>query len=229
MCGRFTLRTPMSKVVEHFHLPLFDGTLEPRYNIAPTQQVAAVRVATGNKERELAMFRWGLVPPWADDPKIGSSMINARSETAAAKPPFRAAFQQRRCLVPADGFFEWRSEGKRKLPHHITLCDGGLFAIAGLWERWRRGGETIESCTLLTTDANDLVRPLHDRMPVILPPEFYDHWLDPQITDPDELQALLRPFPAEQMAMTAVEPIVNSPVHDDPRCIEPLRQKGLFE
>jgi putative SOS response-associated peptidase YedK len=131
--------------------------------------------------------------------------------------------------VPADGFFEWRREGKRKLPHYITLRDGGLFAIAGLWERWRRDGEIIESCTLLTTVANDLLRPLHDRMPVIVPPEFYDHWLDPRVKEPEELQAILRPLPAELMDLLAVEPIVNSPANDDPRCIEPLRQKSLFE
>jgi putative SOS response-associated peptidase YedK len=219
----------MSKLVEQFHLPLFEGELTPRYNIAPSQPVAAVRMTHGTEARELAMLKWGLVPAWADDPKIGNQLINARAETAADKPAFRSAFRERRCLVPADGFFEWRREGKRKLPHYITLRDGGLFAIAGLWERWRRDGDIIESCTLLTTDANELVRPLHDRMPVIVPPEFYDHWLDPHVKEPGDLLAILRPLPAEQMNVLPVEPVVNSPANDEPRCIEPLRQKSLFE
>jgi putative SOS response-associated peptidase YedK len=219
----------MSKVVEQFQLPLFDGELTPRYNIAPTQDVAVVRLAKDRASRELAMLKWGLVPSFADDPKTGNRMINARAETAATKPAFRAAFRERRCLVPADGFFEWRAEGKKKVPHYITLRDGGLFAIAGLWEYWRREEQVIQSCTLLTTDANDLVRPLHDRMPVIVPPEFYDHWLDPQVREADGLQSLLRPLPAEQMAMTTVDPVVNSPANDDLRCIQPQRQKGLFE
>lgn len=215
--------------MEQFHLPLLEGELTPRYNIAPTQDVAAVRMKPGAEFPELAMLKWGLVPAWADDPKIGYRMINARSDTASEKPAFRKAFRQRRCLIPADGFFEWLTEGKRKLPHYFTLRDGGLFAIAGLWDRWRRDDQVIESCTLLTTDANELVRSLHDRMPVILPPEFYDHWLDPHVEEPPELQALLRPFPADQMAIMPVEPVVNSPANDDPRCIQPLRQKGLFE
>jgi putative SOS response-associated peptidase YedK len=219
----------MSKLVEHFHLPLLEGQSTLRYNIAPTQEIAAVRITPDSGQRELAMLKWGLVPAWADDPKTGAHWINARCETAAEKPAFRSAFRQRRCLVPADGFFEWRTEGKRKLPHYITLADGGLFAMAGLWERWHREGQTIESCTILTTDANDLVRPLHDRMPVILPPEFYDHWLDPRVHDPEELKSLLRCFPAERMAVLPVDPAVNSPANDDPRCIQSLRQKGLFE
>jgi putative SOS response-associated peptidase YedK len=229
MCGRFTLRTPMSKVVEQFHLPLLDDALTPRYNIAPTQAVAAVRSSPATQIRELVMLKWGLVPAWADDPTIGNRMINARSETAAVKPAFRSAMRQRRCLVPADGFFEWQTLGRKKQPHYFTLRDGGLFAIAGLWETWRHQELVIESCTLLTTEANPLVRPLHDRMPVIVPPEAYDRWLDPLIDDAEKLEPLLRPYPAEEMAVRPVNPIVNSPAQDDPRCIDPPAQQSLFD
>jgi putative SOS response-associated peptidase YedK len=156
-------------------------------------------------------------------------MINARAETADTRPAFRAAFHERRCLVPADGFFEWQRLGKQKQPHYITLSDGGLFAIAGLWERWVRDGRVIESCTLLTTEANALLEPLHDRMPVILPPEAYDRWLDPQITDSADLAALLQPYAAEALSIRPVNPIVNSPAYDEPRCIEPVRQQTLFD
>lgn len=218
----------MSKLVEQFHLPLIDAELPPRYNIAPTQSVAIVRLAHKSDQRELAVVKWGLVPSWAESPSIGSRMINARAESAAEKPAFRKAFRQRRCLVPADGFFEWETILKQKQPHYITLRDGGLFAIAGLWEWWRRETEVIESCTLLTTDANDVVRPLHDRMPVILPPEAYDRWLDPNVEDPAELMSLLKTYPAEAMTERPVDRIVNSPATDDPRCIQAVRQQTLF-
>lgn len=227
MCGRFTLRTPMSKLVEQFHLPLLEMALPPRYNIAPSQSIAVVRSGRDG-ERELAMLKWGLVPAWAEEPTIGNRMINARSETAAIKPGFRSAFRQRRCLVPADGFFEWQTLGKKKLPHYITLRDGELFAIAGLWDRWERNGLVIESCTLLTTDANAAVRPLHDRMPVILSPEAYDRWLDPQIKEPEQLTPLLTSYPANEIAVRPVNPIVNSPANDEPGCIGAPPRQNLF-
>src|SRR5262245_50704548 len=166
MCGRFTLTAPAA-VKELF--PLFDvSALEAHYNIAPSQNVAAVRL--GDDRPELVMLRWGLVPHWADNPKVGYRLINARAETAATAPAFRDAFPRRRCLVLADGFYEWQKSGDSKQPYFIHRKDSKLFAFAGLWEHWRRAGQTIDSCTILTTDANELVQPLHDRMPVILEP-----------------------------------------------------------
>jgi putative SOS response-associated peptidase YedK len=224
MCGRFTLTAPADAVAVQFELPEVPA-LEPRYNIAPTQPVAAVRLARETGEREFAHLHWGLVPFWAKDPKIGSRMINARSETVGTKPAFRAAFRRRRCLVLGDGFYEWQKAQGGKQPHYIRLKDGRPFAFAGLWERWQGAEqEAIESCTLLTTAPNDLIRPLHNRMPVILHPAELDLWLDPDVQNPDVLQPLLRPFPPEAMEAYPVSRWVNSPANDDPRCIEPLGQ-----
>jgi putative SOS response-associated peptidase YedK len=185
--------------------------------------VAAARLATETGDREFVLLRWGLVPFWAKDPKIGSRMINARSETVATKPAFRAAFRRRRCLVLADGFYEWQKVQGGKQPHYVRLKDGSPFAFAGLWERWQ--GESqgmVESCTLLTTEPNDLIRPLHNRMPVILQPQAYSLWLDTETDDAQALQALLRPFPSEGMLAYPVSRWVNSPANDDQRCIEPV-------
>jgi putative SOS response-associated peptidase YedK len=222
MCGRFTLTAPADAVAVQFELPEVPA-LEPRYNIAPTQPVAAVRLARETGNREFALLRWGLVPFWAKDPKIGSRMINARSETVGTKPAFRAAFRRQRCLVLGDGFYEWQKAQGGKQPHYIRLKDGSPFAFAGLWERWQGAEQgTIESCTLLTTEPNDLIRPLHNRMPVILHPQAYDLWLDSEVNDPQALQALLRPFPSEAMLAYPVSRWVNSPANDGPRCIEPV-------
>lgn len=223
MCGRFNLRTPTHQLVEIFDLVRVPDAadLAPRYNIAPTQPVAAIRQT--DLGRELALLRWGLIPPWADDPKIGNRMINARAETVATKPAFRSAFRERRCLIPADGFYEWkRLDSRRKQPYCIATDDGSPLALAGLWERWRRGGESIESCTILTTEANELLAEMHDRMPVVLPRDAWDRWLDPDGRDVDELQSLLVPFPAVQMRAWPVSPLVNNPRHEEPGCIEPL-------
>jgi putative SOS response-associated peptidase YedK len=222
MCGRFTLRAPASVVAEQFSLfemPPFAA----RFNIAPSQPVPVVRLAPDRPEpqRELVWLRWGLIPRWADDPSIGNRMINARAESVAEKPAFRAALRQRRCLVVADGFYEWQKIDKRKQPHFIRMRDDRPFAFAGLWERWegpQRG--PIESCTLLTTDANDVVRPIHDRMPVILVPDAYALWLDPTVQQADKLLPLLKPYPSEAMIAYAVSPRVNSPTNDDPQCVE---------
>jgi putative SOS response-associated peptidase YedK len=204
--------------------------LKPRYNIAPTQPVVGVRVPESGAPRELAVFTWGLVPFWAKDPKIGSRMINARSETAAEKPSFRAAFKRRRCLVIADGFYEWQKVNGAKQPHFIHLTGRRPFGIAGLWEHWEsEEGSVIESCTLLTTEPNELLRPLHNRMPVILKPEDYDLWLDPGVQSADRLQPLLKAYAAEEMEHFAVSRFVNSPHNDGPACIEPLaEQAGLL-
>ncbi len=224
MCGRFTLRAPASVVAAQFgifEMPPFT----PRFNIAPTQPVAVVRHApqAAEPERELVWLRWGLIPSWAKDPAIGSRMINARAETAAEKPAYRAAFRRRRCLVAADGFYEWQRTGGRKQPYFIRMQDDRPFAFAGLWEAWEGLDHSyVESCTLLTTEPNELIKPIHNRMPVILPPEDYDGWLDLGMQEPEPLKRLLRPFPAEGMTAYPVNTYVNSPAHDDAQCIEPV-------
>jgi putative SOS response-associated peptidase YedK len=222
MCGRFTLTDPNQDLVEQFHLPEIPD-LKPQYNIAPTQPVAAVRLAAESAAREMVLFYWGLIPFWAQDPSMGARLINARSETAAEKPAFRAAFRRRRCLVVADGFYEWQKQNGGKQPFYIRLRDGRPFAFAGLWEHWQgQDGSVIESCTLLTTEPNELMRPLHNRMPVILHPKDYDLWLDRAVEDARLLQPLLRSYPSMEMEAYAVSRWVNSPQNDDPRCIEPL-------
>lgn len=219
MCGRFTLKTRPEVLAQHFELTEAPS-VELRYNIAPTQPVAVVRTGPEGSGRELSRLRWGLIPSWADDPAIGNRLINARAETAAEKPAYRAAFRNRRCLVLADGFFEWAKADGAKHPHYFRLKDGGPFAFAGLWERWTKGEQPIESCTLLTTEANDVVGPVHERMPVILGPEEYSRWLDLRRRRPEDVSAILRPFPAERMIGYPVERFVNDPRHDDPRCVE---------
>lgn len=215
MCGRYTLRVPTETLAEHFGLSEVGRTVPPSYNVAPTSEVAAI-VAGGGGERRLELLRWGLVPSWADDPGIGARMINARSETAHEKPSFRRAFRERRCLIPADGFYEWRRTGDGKQPYHIRLREGRPFAFAGLWERW---GD-LRTCAILTTAANDAVAEVHERMPVILPPEDYDLWLDPETRDTEYLLPLMRPFEAGEMEVYPVSRFVNRPTNDDERCVE---------
>jgi putative SOS response-associated peptidase YedK len=169
------------------------------------------------------LLRWGLIPSWADDPRIGNRLINARAETVATKPAFRRAFKERRCLLLVDGFFEWQRQARRKQPFYIRLCDGRPFAFAGLWEQWEGSeGTTVQSCTILTTTSNDLVGGIHHRMPVILSPTHYDRWLDPGLQEPAVLQPLLRPYPADEMTAYPVSPRVNSPANDSPECTEPV-------
>jgi len=227
MCGRFTLSNPdAEQLAAQFGVAALPD-LRPRYNIAPTQPVAAVRRAAGKAIREMALLRWGLVPAWAKDPTIGVRLINARAETAAEKPSFRVAFRRRRCLIVADGFYEWQKQQSGKQPYYIRLRGGRLFAFAGLWERWTGpDGQEIESCTLLTTAPNDLLRPIHKRMPVILHPDDYALWLDPAVGDRQRLQPLLRPYPAAEMEAYPVSRRVNNPRNDDPRCIEPYQAGG---
>lgn len=223
MCGRFTLATPEQDIAQQFSLTDVPH-LEARYNIAPTQPVAAVRLQREGGGRELVMLHWGLIPFWADDPKIGNRMINARAETVEEKPSFRNAFRRRRCLVLADGFYEWKKENGWKQPYYVRMDDGRPFAFAGLWEFWK-DDETetaIESCTLLTTQPNGVVRPIHKRMPVILHPRDYDLWLDVETADVERLKAILGPYPAEEMEAYPVSRLVNKPAHEGPELIEPL-------
>ncbi len=228
MCGRFTLRAPGGVVAERF--AVFDvPPFTARYNIAPSQPVAVVRLAPGEHKprRESVWLRWGLIPAWAKDPAIGNRLINARAETAAEKPAFRAALRQRRCLLPADGFYEWRRTDKGKQPYFVRMRDDRVFAFAGLWESWQRPDHSsIESCTLLTTGPNDLIRPIHTRMPVILGPDAYEPWLDPA-EQRESLSALLVPYPPDAMTAEPVDTWVNNPANDGPKCIEP--QRDLFE
>ncbi|HZW37238.1 MAG: SOS response-associated peptidase [Deltaproteobacteria bacterium] len=222
MCGRFTLFEPDQVLAREFGVSGFPP-LPPRYNIAPSQPVAAVRASPAGKGRELALLRWGLIPSWAKDPAIGDRLINARAETAREKPSFRNAFKRRRCLIPASGFYEWQRKERGKQPHYIRMRDGHLFAFAGLWDRWESpGAGGVETCTILTTDANAVLVPIHDRMPVILPRGEYARWLDPSLQDPDSLAALLVPYPPEGMLAIPVSPRVNSPAVDDEGCIAPL-------
>lgn len=212
MCGRYTLSARRLERAEKALYSLFPE-LDPRYNIAPSQDVPIIRESPEGKY-ELVMARWGLIPRWAKEPKTGYSMINARAETVTAKPAFRDAFRRRRCLIPADGFYEWKKAGTVKQPFHIRLRGGGDFAFAGLWERWRGEGQEIESCSIIVTDANDLLRTIHDRMPVILDPTDYAAWLNPENRDAEALAGLLVPYSAERMEAVPVSRRVNSPKID---------------
>ena len=222
MCGRFTQTASPAVIAEQFGAavpPLFT----PRYNIAPSQPVAAIRIEPGTTARQLVQLRWGLIPSWAKDPKIGHQCINAKAETVAEKPSFRAAFKARRCLVIATGFYEWQVQGRAKQPMWIGLKSYRPFAFAGLWEQWQPPeGTAIESCTILTTEPNELLKPIHNRMPVILAPTSYDQWLDPTVQQAATLQTLLRPYPGEELQAYAVSTLVNNPRHDAPDCLEPL-------
>lgn len=225
MCGRFALISDTEALAEQFGVsPASAAALPPavaRYNIAPTQPVLAIR-HNADQQPEFTFFRWGLIPSWAKDVSIGNRMINARAETVTEKPSFRTAFKRRRCLIPADGFYEWQRTNGSKQPMYIHAADERPFALAGLWEVWRSpDGDAIQSCTILTTSPNDFMAPIHNRMPVIIEPEDYEMWLDPG-PQPDQAQHLLRPYPAEKMAAYPVSTIVNNPRHDAPDCIAPL-------
>ena len=225
MCGRYSITTPVESLRRLFRFTGPLPNLPPRYNVAPTQQVPIVRTAHGDRhDRELAMVRWGLIPFWAKDATIGYKLTNARAEGIDAKPSFRETFKRgRRCLIPADGFYEWRKKGDAKQPWRVTLEDGEPFGFAGLWERWEKApdGVPVESCTIITTAANALVAKLHDRMPVILPAEACGPWLGEDSASPAELLALLKPYPPEAMCAYPVRPVVDSPKNDTPECIAP--------
>lgn len=222
MCGRYTLTVGPEQLQQAYPNLSIPPEMPRRYNIAPTQPVAVI--PNDGRDR-LDFYIWGLIPSWAKDPSIGSRMINARAETLTEKPAFRAAFRRRRCLIPADGFYEWKPEpgGKRKTPMLIRMKSGEPFAFGGLWETWNApDGSQVLSCTIITTEPNALMQSIHNRMPLILPPSAHAAWLQPGEASADHLLALLRPHPAEPMEAYPVSTLVNSPANDLPDCVRPV-------
>ena len=228
MCGRYTLTADAESIQLAFKLDSVDGWLEPRYNIAPSQQVPVI---SNRDPKSLSFMKWGLVPSWAKDPKIGNRMINARSETAAEKPSFRTAFKQRRCLIPADGYYEWAKQGKKKTPMYIQHAKREVFAFAGLWESWRQpDGNWLNTCAILTTVANEKIRPIHHRMTVIVEPADYALWLEPRELTADEWLPLVAGPKPEALDFYEISTQVNSPANDNPMLIMPAdapRQQSL--
>jgi putative SOS response-associated peptidase YedK len=222
MCGRFRLARKKEILEEAFDADcVLDDDLDwvPRYNVAPGQEIGVVRQDAAQPVRHLSQMRWGLIPSWTNDPSVGFKMINARSESVATMPSFRELFRLRRCLVPADGFYEWKREGKQKLPFCFTLADESMFAFAGIWDRWKNPqGRWIESCSILTGPPNELMRDVHDRMPVILERDAYEIWLDPGFQEIPELQLLLKPYSTVPMRRYRVSQRVNQVTHDDAEC-----------
>ena len=221
MCGRFSLTAGDRDIAAEWDVQVpFD--IPPRYNIAPTQPVVAL---LDDGERRVEQFQWGLIPHWAKAPKIGAKMINARAETLFDKPAFRVPARRQRCLVLADGFYEWqKSNGGPKVPHYVRLKSGRPFGFAGLWETWQpdEDAESLFSCTIVTTEPNELMTPIHNRMPVIVRKDLEDVWLDPELRDPETLRTVLRPYPDEELAAYPVSTRVNKPANDRPECIEPV-------
>jgi len=218
MCGRYRLSRRKQLIQEYFETAN-EVDWEPRYNIAPSQAVPIIRQAASKPERHFSLARWGLIPYWAKDASIGFRTINARSETVASKPAFSEAVRRRRCLIPADGFYEWQRGVKAKQPFHFGMADDSLFAFAGLWERWKDpSGRMLESCSILTTTPNSLLADVHDRMPVILSPQYYELWLDAGFRDSDSLAGILKPFDARLMKRYPVSTRVNAVANDDAEC-----------
>ncbi len=222
MCGRYT-RTDRFAQLAHDMTLTTPAHWAPRFNIAPSQNVACIRANPESHRLECCDLQWGLVPSWAKDPSIGHKLINARGETVADKPSFRKAFRRQRCLVLADGFFEWTREGKTKQPYYIHLQDHRPFAFAGLWERWQHKEQVIESCSLLTIQANTFMARLHHRMPVILPEAAYQGWLDSAVHEPDTLRRWVVPYAEHDMEAYPVSTLVNNPRHDHPDCLKAIR------
>lgn len=222
MCGRFTLHTSESRIREALGLEHSDPIgLKPRYNIAPSQDIPIVRDTDSG--RTLSMAQWGLVPHWWKEPKNKYSTINARIETVAEKPTYRTSFKQQRCLIPADGFYEWKSVNKKKIPHYIRMRDGGVFAFAGLWDHWEGKDQVFDSCSIIVMPANEIMKQLHERMPAIIAPAHYDAWLDSRMSDKEEIMGYLNSAPSSQLKPYPVSPWVNSPKHDDVRCIQAVQ------
>ncbi len=223
MCGRFIFTSNLERLQLAFDLDLIRAEVNPSYNVAPTQPV--LTVVRRDEQNVLEAMRWGLIPVWAKDESIGSRMINARAETVAEKSTFKRLLKSRRCLIVADGFYEWQKDGSSKVPMFVQLKTGEPFGFAGLYDTWRSAeGEGITSCTIITTTPNALMKPIHNRMPVILPPEAHGAWLDPARQDPSELQAYLKPYAAAKMKAWPVSPLVNSPRNNSPDCIRPVEK-----
>lgn len=219
MCGRYTATDELSEFGNRIKFKPVQLAFTRRYNISPSQLAPVVVSVDG--ERVPKLMRWGLIPSWAKDEKIGYKTINARADSVADKPSYRSAFKKRRCLVLADGFYEWKATGTVKVPHWFTLKNKEPFAFAGLWEHWKNpAGEDVESFTIITTEPNELAEEVHDRMPVILQSQFYDEWLNPEVNDKEKLQAMLVSYPADKMEVRPVSTLVNSPKNDSPKCIE---------
>jgi putative SOS response-associated peptidase YedK len=223
MCGRYRLSRRKQIVEEHFDSVSGEEEWSPRYNIAPTQPIPVVRQNPKDPVRELSLFRWGLIPPWAKDSSAAAKMINARSETAATKPAFCDALKSRRCLIPADGFYEWMRTGKAKQPYCFEVNDGELFAFAGFWDRWKDPrGNSVKTCSILTTTTNAVTSAVHDRMPVILDPDCYDLWLDPGMRDVSAASELLKPYDARLMRCYPISTRINHVANDDKECSKPV-------
>lgn len=221
MCGRYRLSRRKQILEERFGAD-GEGDWSPRYNIAPTQMVPVVRQHPKEPRRDLSLLRWGLIPSWSKDASGAARAINARSESVATLPAFRDSFRSRRCLIPADGFYEWQKRGSAKQPYCFEVDDGELFAFAGIWDRWKDpGGQWIRSCSILTTTPNAVTSPVHDRMPVILDPDNYDLWLDPGMTDTAAVLEMVRPFDARRMRSYLVSARVNQVQNDDAECSTP--------
>jgi len=223
MCGRFTLTVNPADLQEKFSDYAFPSQFAPRFNIAPTQPVLAI---PNDEKNEASFFIWGLIPMWAKDPSIGNRLINARGETLEEKPAFRGSLKYKRCLILADGFYEWKSVPGRKAkpPFFIHMKDRQPFAFAGLWDSWNSpDGSQIKSCTIITTEPNDLMAIIHNRMPVILHPRDYAKWLDPSPQTPESLKPLIKPFPADAMDAYPVSPLVNKPANDIPELVVPAK------
>jgi len=225
MCGRFVMISDLSALEEAFDIQAVSADVKPSYNIAPGSEVVAL---VHDRVNRLVSFRWGLIPAWAKNPTIEKGIINARAETVAEKPSFRDSFKKRRCLVLANGYYEWKKVGKNKLPHYVYPVSERPFGFAGLYDTWRsKDGGTLSTCTIITTEPNELLRPLHDRMPVIVPKDRESLWLDDSVAGEKSLLSMLRASVSEVLEIREVSTLVNSPLNDVPECIQPL-SSGLL-
>ncbi|UMZ35994.1 SOS response-associated peptidase [Priestia megaterium] len=221
MCGRFSLATDIYALQEQFNFEFNDEvTINPRFNVAPSQQILTIG-SNGGKRTGITM-KWGLVPSWSKDSKIGYKMINARAEGIDQKPSFKTPFKHKRCLIVCDGFYEWKKEGENKQPFRFVMEDGRPFAFAGLWDEWDKNGEPLYSCTIITTTPNEITQEVHNRMPVILEEDAYDVWMDSKMNDTEYLKSLLIPFPSKKMKSYPVSTLVNSPKNDVAECLAPI-------
>ena len=227
MCGRFYIDIPKEELMAHYGLQAGPSLPPRRYNISPSQDILAIRAMDGNA-RTIGLLHWGLIPSWSREENIHYSLINARAETVASKPAYRVAFKRRRCLIPVSGFYEWQQLDQYKQPYAITMdlqtADKScLFSLAGIWEHWdSKEGKVIESCSIIVTDANEILKPIHDRMPAILDPDNYSDWLDPENQDTKELLSLLKPYTTHKMRAYPVTRRVNNSAYDEPDCIQPI-------